>query len=192
MLSRWAKQRALLFRVGYPAWIALAQFGERLGRVWIWAGQQIADDSAWRGRIGIALTAEQSYDLIDGVPVVPPREIHNGRCGELWSSKQAAQRPVEIRRRYGAAPKLVEETERGDGVSHVSWLRVRVAQIALFHFFQSGRTGQDQVSAERAVVGYLLACPEPQAAQALAKLRERDPGRVLDAEKQSTLFGPAR
>jgi hypothetical protein len=55
-----------------------------------------------------------------------------------------------------------------------------------------GRKGYPDPATPRAVVGYLLACPEPKAAQALAKLRERDPARVADAEKQSTLFGPAR
>jgi len=59
--------------------------------------------------------------------------------------------------------------------------------VALFD-----RRGYPDPATPRAVVGYLLACPEPQAAAALAKLRERDPARVADAEKQSTLFGPAR
>lgn len=55
-----------------------------------------------------------------------------------------------------------------------------------------GRKGYPDPATPRAVVGYLLACPQPQAAEALAKLRERDPQRVADAEKQSTLFGPSR
>ncbi|HEY2838866.1 MAG TPA: hypothetical protein VGJ26_06945 [Pirellulales bacterium] len=55
-----------------------------------------------------------------------------------------------------------------------------------------GREGYPDPATPRAVVGYLLASPEPQAARALAALRQRDPGRVADAEKQSTLFGPSR
>jgi hypothetical protein len=55
-----------------------------------------------------------------------------------------------------------------------------------------GRKGYPVPATPRAVVGYLLASPRPQAALALAKLREQDPSAVADAEKQSTLFGPSR
>jgi hypothetical protein len=46
-------------------------------------------------------------------------------------------------------------------------------------------------STRRAIVGYLLACPKQEAAQKLARLRERDPNGVAEAQRTlSSLEGP--
>lgn len=45
------------------------------------------------------------------------------------------------------------------------------------------RPGFDQPRTRRAIVGYLLACPEPQALRALERLRKTDPEGVAEAEE---------
>ena len=51
-----------------------------------------------------------------------------------------------------------------------------------------GRENSD-VATRRAVVGYLLACPMPQASEALRRLRQRDPEGVAAAEKALQVLG---
>jgi hypothetical protein len=55
-----------------------------------------------------------------------------------------------------------------------------------------GRPGYESPETTRAVVGYLLACPAPQAARELARLRKLDSKAVADAEQRLSLLGPAR
>ena len=45
----------------------------------------------------------------------------------------------------------------------------------------------DQPATRRAIVGYLLACPEPKAAEYLASLRKHDPKGVAAAEEALSL-----
>jgi hypothetical protein len=52
------------------------------------------------------------------------------------------------------------------------------------------RAGYGQPAIHRAIVGYLLACPEPGAAKALARLRQLDPEGIVAAE-QILSRGPA-
>ncbi|MBI2824106.1 MAG: hypothetical protein HYX69_05355 [Planctomycetia bacterium] len=59
--------------------------------------------------------------------------------------------------------------------------------VALF-----GREGYPEPATTGAIVGYLLACPRKEAADALAQLRKRDPRRVAEAEARRTVFGPNR
>ncbi len=50
-------------------------------------------------------------------------------------------------------------------------------------------SGEAQPSLRRAIVGYLLACPQRQAADALAALRANDPQGVADAESVLSATG---
>ncbi|MBX3411147.1 MAG: hypothetical protein KF708_00405 [Pirellulales bacterium] len=52
--------------------------------------------------------------------------------------------------------------------------------------------GYPQPGTRRAVVGYLLAAPGPQAAAALAELRRQHPAEVAEAEQHLSLFGGAK
>ena len=55
-----------------------------------------------------------------------------------------------------------------------------------------GREGYRDPSVERAIIGYLLTCPEPAALRELARLRERDPDRVAEAEQMLRVLGGVR
>lgn len=55
-----------------------------------------------------------------------------------------------------------------------------------------GQPGYESPETTRAIVGYLLACPQPQAAQALTRLRKLDPQAVADAEQRLSVLGTAR
>lgn len=48
------------------------------------------------------------------------------------------------------------------------------------------------VGTKRAIIGFLLTCPEPAAAAELAKLRKLDPAQVSETERQFTLMGGVR
>lgn len=59
--------------------------------------------------------------------------------------------------------------------------------VALFD-----RDNYREPAIRRAIVGYLLACPKPEAAEAFSVLREKAPKDVADAEKQLSVFGSGR
>jgi hypothetical protein len=58
-------------------------------------------------------------------------------------------------------------------------------KIASLH----SRPGYTEPAVQRAIIGYMLVCPLPEAATQLAKLRQLDPRRVAEAEKYLSTFG---
>ena len=87
-----------------------------------------------------------------------------------------------------AVEKLIDRpSEAAAAITHLArwqdWSAL--AKIAALYY----RKDDNDALIRRAVVGYLLVCPTPEAAHALAHLRQHDPDGVADAEKTLQALG---
>jgi len=165
-LERWIATPADDFRAGFDG--ALGGYLVLTGRAGLKKIEELylTNPKSQPGDVRHALTALRFFHEF-GRGAIPPTDLNKALRGLLARPEFAAVATVDLARwnDWGALDRIV----------------------ALY-----GKAGYPEPATSRAVVGYLLASPQPQAATALARLRKRDPAGVADAEKQSTLFGPTR
>jgi hypothetical protein len=112
----------------------------------------------------------------------------NARAGDL----QHLLRALRVYHDYGHDIPGEELLRAYRGfLDHPSVAALAIADLARWQDWRSldrvaslfGRAGYDDSATERAVVGYLLACPMPEAARQIARLRKLVPDRVAEAER---------
>jgi len=157
-----------------------------------------ADDfrSGFDGVLGGYLVAagEQALALVEERILANPRaaegDVRHAQtalrfCHEFGRDRLSSERLSQSTRRLLARPEFAA-TAIVDLARWQDWDTLE--KIAgLF-----GQPGYEPPETTRAIVGYLLACPQPQAAQALTRLRKLDPKAVADAEQRLSVLGTAR
>ena len=123
----------------------------RLGTCGPWAGLEIANNRPRRGRVGKLVAVKHRDNLVERVPILPPRQIDDGRGRRFGPGKQPAHGPIQIHSGNRALTEFVDESQRRRRMTHITRPRVRIRKESLVESFQPCAASKDQKPAQHTV-----------------------------------------